>query len=709
MTDPLHDASQLISRHLDGLMTDAEESRLAELMRQDSDVVDLYVRLMQVHGQLTWGAAHSDAPPAAAETPEVADIDLNADSPLPRPVSQRNSRARRQAAWAVPGTLLLLALVFVGVSRWTTSELPQMAEDVPKAIEVRESSSIPEAGDVAVIPSAAPLTPLRFDSLDVPVPQQMVADAVEPPATMPVDDLPSFVAGQVRDDDVVALIDQAISAALSDNGTLPSPPATTAEWTRRVWLTLAGRIPSIDEMSSSAAPLDATDRAAVVDRLLAGSDRSRHLAEVWTRLLVGRSERPQIDRPALQDYLLTAFEENRSWMQVVGELVSAEGRSDENGATNFLLAHLDNQATPATAVTARLFLGEQLQCVQCHHHPFAPDLRQQEYWALNAFFQNARRATVDQSAQPVTGRGRAVVLTDRDEGGMTFFETLSGRQEAVVAAYDGREIAANERVSRRAVLAELLETDSQSRVARAMVNRVWADFFGYGFTTPVDDMGPHATVSHPELLEVLTRAFVASGYDLRRLQRWIALSVAWQRSSQAIAENEHDAPESGSVPLFSRVYPQRMTPEQVYDSIRVAVRAMAGHSATVEPMSDHRRQWVSQFARPYHTDENDEADEFNGSVAQAMVMMNGDDINDAIRQAGEAFLGQQTGSPAPERVLRQVSLAVLTRAPTEQETAVFRRHLSRLRRSDGYETALPRVTEDMLWAYLNSSEFLLIH
>jgi hypothetical protein len=259
------------------------------------------------------------------------------------------------------------------------------------------------------------------------------------------------------------------------------------------------------------------------------------------------------------------------------------------------------------------------------------------------------------------------------------------------------------------MLAEYLATDSQLRVARAMVNRVWADFFGYGFTNPVDDLGPHVVVSHPALLGTLTEAFVSSGYDLQRLQYWIALSDAWQRTSQSTDQNLNDSPENGTIPLFSRVYMRRMTPEQVYDSIRVAVRAVSGQKSIADTESDHRQKWVSQFVRPYNTDENDETDEFNGSVAQAMVMMNGLDINAAIQQAIESSLKNTHLDLSINSVLERVSLAVLTRSPTARESAVFHQQLKRVHRATGIHNALPQVTEDMLWAYLNSSEFLLIH
>ena len=712
------EVARLVSRHIDGVITTADQEQLSRLIEQDSALADIYIAMMQLHGLLMWGANES---PASTVSP--ADIAPDSTRPadscsipvdVPRRRQEQTTRRWRKNRWVawllVPGLMAA-----VGISL-----LPQRPPNVPIVTsESRENellSTSPDAdssvgNDSSLIDNSQPdLPPLQFDSLQ--------ANAAESrnSATMSRDELRSIPDSRFTesfsDQDVVAAINDGIDFSLKENDVLPSPRANDGEWLRRAWLTVGGRIPTLKEMSAFHQQPESTRRRDLVEQLLESADRHRHLAETWTSLLIGRAERDRVNRPALLNFLTEAFATNRPWINVVGDLISAEGRNDENGAANFLLAHLDNQATPATAVTARLFLGEQLQCVQCHNHPFTTGIRQRDYWALNAFFQHTERriAPVDSRQPPEMGSPMIPVsLVDRPQGGMTFFETPSGRQEAVVPEYDGRRIAVDSIRPRRAALAEFLRSDSQSRVARAMVNRVWSQFFRYGFTNPVDDMASHVTVTHREVLDLLTEAFVTSGYDLRRLQKWIALSDAWQRTSQAIDANREDAPESGGPPLFSRVYCQRMSPEQMYDSIRVAIRAVAGQPSPTVDDAEHRRQWVRQFVRPYNTDENDEASEFDGSMAQAMAMMNGPDVNEAVRLASEAVLELDRSTPPVDEVLDRVTLAVLTREPTSGESSVFRRHVKRISRSVGYRQALPQAVEDMMWAYLNSSEFLLIH
>lgn len=714
--ESLHEASRLISRHIDGMMSEAEQSRLATLMKKESAVVELYVDIIGVHGQLTWGAgtttraADSVAQACglvAEKTKRVSTARSRGDRSTGFETAAPAIRRRRNPTgkWLIPMSVVMMAAMAFGIIRINQS--PEITNSVasPKVTGPTDSAVVLDDPVHQPIPQDE-LSPPHLEVIrptspgDPPAAQVEIADAPHRSQIRFPDD--------VSDEQIIAAINGQISKTLVDNEMEPSPRASSEEWTRRAFLTVAGRIPSVHEAQLTLRNSDADSRAKLIEQLLDRPDRSRRLAEVWGSLLVGRSGNPQINRQALQEYLYSAFNTNEPWITMVGELISAEGRSDENGATNFLLAHLDNQATPATAVTSRLFLGEQLQCVQCHDHPFAGEVEQGDYWSFNAFFKHTDLKVVDSVDSTDSASTPALMLTDREAAGMTFYETWNGQQEAVVPSYDGRKIPATSSVPRRAALAEYLATDSRSRVARAMVNRIWANFFGYGFTNPIDDMGPHATISHPELFATLTDAFVASGYDLRRLQKWIALSDAWQCTSQATEANELDAPEAGEVPLFSRVYVRRMAPEQVYDSIRVAIRAVSRQVSEPDGDAGHRREWVNQFVRPYNTDENDEADEFNGSITQAMVMMNGPDVNSAIRQASETLVTHFGQSNSADSVLEQVSLAVLTRHPTESESKVFRQRLLQLGR-DGHEDALVQVTEDMLWAYLNSSEFLLIH
>lgn len=271
--------------------------------------------------------------------------------------------------------------------------------------------------------------------------------------------------------------------------------------------------------------------------------------------------------------------------------------------------------------------------------------------------------------------------------------------------FEGTSINDDADTNRRNELAKLMTLGEKPLVAESFVNRIWDHFFGCGFTRPVDDMGPHNPPSHPELLDHLAREFVASGYDCKQLIRWICLSDAYQRSSRFGKSNEQDNPETGASPLFSRVYVKGMTAEQLYDSLLVATGADKTPLAT----GDHdrrRHEWLQQFVHAFQTDENDESITFESSITQALLMMNSDLTQQALSTDRGTFLEKLVNSRDPEaEKIRRLCLATLTRYPTPKELQSLRRfvHEGATLRSN------PAGWQDAMWAYLNSSEFVLVH
>ena len=699
MSSSRDDVIRLTNLQLERPLDESELQRFNELLRDNDEFVSLYVELVALHGHLLWGAGAAETAPIV--TPEVP-TEVSTDA---RPQTRRTAVVAATILSLLCGCLLFNSVSFtpdVVVEDVPNSRLPGRDPD-PNAVVSQDRQPLPEA--------PLELKPLVLDSLQSPgsPPNDGTGAVIADSTAVP---LPK----DISDAEIVAEIDRLIADTWQQHDLVPSPTASDTEWIRRACLNIVGRIPTLEESTDFLTSNSPRKRQQLINDLMQSSERSSHFAVVWANMLIGRTERRGVNRDKLFEFLYDEFQQNTAWIDTVGELISASGRNDRNGATNFLLAHLNNEATPATAVTARLFLGEQMSCLQCHDHPFTKGVGQSEYWALNAFFKDTDRVTVpvamNGSAVRPSLRNAAWKLVDRRRPErMTFFENRAGQQQAVLPAYDGHVIPEDSTVQRRAELARLLASDSETKVARAMVNRMWAHFFGYGFTNPIDDMGPHSVVSHPELLAYLTKAFVASDYDLQRLMTWVASSQAWQLSSEAYAQDTMDRPEHGEMPLFSRVYVRRMTPEQVYESIRVAVRS-AGQLpvAAAEVSSQHRREWVRQFTRAYETDENDEAVDFDGTIAQAMVMMNGSEVDDAIRQASRAIVkdgGTQVNS-GPQ-ALDRVALAMLTREPTTGEQRVFRRRYRQLAEESLAAVAMPTAVGDMMWAYLNSSEFVLVH
>ena len=517
---------------------------------------------------------------------------------------------------------------------------------------------------------------------------------------------------------IVHVINDELKDGWAVAGLTPSAVASDSEWQRRVMLSLVGRVPHADEVVAFQAEDRPDKRIQLVERLLHDPGYVSHWTTVWSNLLIGRNPPEIVDRDALEDFLANSFAENRPWNEVAFDLIAAVGDSRENGAANFLLAHLNNQAVPATAFTARLFLGTQVQCTQCHDHPFN-DWKQNEFWELNSFFHQTTIAE-HRGRDPKTGTQQMErELVTQAVGGPTFYESRRGVMRVAYPRYRGVVISAEPDVDRRRELARLMTDSDDHRFARAFVNRIWAHLFGAGFTTPVDDMGPHNPPTHPELLEQLTQAFVASGYDFQQLLRWITTSDAYQRTTAFSEDNQSDDPSIGASPWFSRVYVQPMTPEQVYDSLQVLGYARMA-SNDLGRGSDgrarrERREWINSFIFVRETEENDEASTFDGTITRALTMMNGELIDRALAVNSSTFLGrvlQEPGTDADR--INDLCRAALSRNASRKELAAFTRQIQHrrsqaLRTPAAQQAATAEAFQDILWAYLNSNEFILLH
>lgn len=517
------------------------------------------------------------------------------------------------------------------------------------------------------------------------------------------------------DHEIVAFIGEAMNASWAAGKVQPSPSASDAEWCRRAYLRLIGRIPTVEELSAFTADKAADKRMALVDRLLNDEayavEFNRYWATQWSNTLIGRSAALEksdvVSAEGLQKYLRDALAANKPYNKIAHDLIAATGSgqpgaADFNGAANFLLASQNDDATLATARTTRVFLGQQLHCVQCHDHPFNEG-KQQQFWAMNAFF---RQMAVEKKP----GGAR---LVNRDFKGQSgdveeadvFYEQRNGQLKVAYPTFiDGTPISRSGLVSevdRRAALADMVAASDD--LARAMVNRTWAHFLGYGFTKPLDDMGPHNPPSHPEVLERLAKEFKAHGYNTKSLLRWIALSEPFGLSSKIQSTNLADAPQLGTPPLFSHYYTRQMQAEELYDSLVAAAQiAKAGGSQAEKDKA--RLAWLGQFSQSLKTDEGDEEHTFNGTIPQSLMMMNGELMQDAISSEHSALLKRVAESKMqPLEKVDHLFLAAVARKPSKRELDVARQLIAT------HNGDVNEALSDIWWALLNSNEFILDH
>ena len=195
-------------------------------------------------------------------------------------------------------------------------------------------------------------------------------------------------------------IDQMIQQGWEEASIKPSPIAPDAEFMRRAYLDLLGRIPNIDEATGFLQSKDPGRRVKLVEYLLNHPDFAKNFANQWMVTLIGRQNQGRmIDRPALAAWLRRQFSEDRPWNEVAYDLITAKGSNKENGAVNFPLAHMEFGAVPLTSVTTRVFLGQHIQCTQCHDHP-SNEWRQADFWGINAFFAGLKSEKIRSANAP---------------------------------------------------------------------------------------------------------------------------------------------------------------------------------------------------------------------------------------------------------------------------------------------------------------------
>jgi len=529
----------------------------------------------------------------------------------------------------------------------------------------------------------------------------------------------------------VKFINEQVAALWADASLQPSPTATDSEWCRRVYLDLVGRVPSVKELDAFLTNSSPTKKADLVARLLGDEyvdEYARHFTDVWTTILIGRDvENERVSRPGMRQYLRRAFSKNLPYDRFMDELVTATGvnanrqeLSGFNGAVNFLSGKMEEMGVEngvqATAKTAQVFLGLQVQCTQCHNHPFNKG-KQNQFWELNAFFRQTRALRKREGTQDV----QWVELVDEDfagEGGNPeeaelFYELRNGIMKVAYPVFvDGTEISKSGYLpgamsdgtpygaNRRRELAQLIK--GSPYFTKAIVNRMWGHFLGYGLTKPVDDLGDHNPPSHPELLDGLAERFRENSFDLKEVARWIVLSQPYSLSSRSTAANKGDDPSLGERPKFTHFYVRQMQAEQLYESLLTATQA--DQTSRSEDAAKKKDEWLAQFVIAFGTDEGDDSTTFNGSIPQALMMFNGDLIKQATSTGKGGFLDQvATSGMSPAQKIDVLYKAALARVPSAKERQVATALLG-ARKGD-----VAAALQDVWWSVLNSNEFIINH
>ena len=436
-------------------------------------------------------------------------------------------------------------------------------------------------------------------------------------------------------------IDRALSASWAAARVEPAAAADDAEFMRRVYLDLTGKIPSVERARTFLADAAPDKRQRLIDELLSGAVYAAHFANTWREfLLAGTNPDLRSSVPELESWLRLRFAANTPYDQLAAELIAASYVGSSRRARQTVatipspIAYFQaNERKPErlAASMATVFLGVQVQCAQCHDHPFAK-WRQSDFWSLAAFFRGVEA--------PAAGDAMAVALVDSfDRGGLPI---PGGKTTATPRFLDGVEPTWTPELANRAALAQWMSRPDNPFFARAAVNRVWAQFFGRRLAPPPDSL-ESAPAGHAELLQELAGQFVASGYDLKQLVRAIVLSRAYQLSSKSATLQGEQAIYFAAMPV------RRMTADQLYDSLVQATgfyEAPAARSQQPFQADSARVDFRSKFA-----EETAEASETQTSIVQALALMNGRLTRDATSVENSKTRARETRRMGPSSPL----------------------------------------------------------
>jgi hypothetical protein len=480
-------------------------------------------------------------------------------------------------------------------------------------------------------------------------------------------------------------IDRAILERLVADKVTPAPLADDAEFLRRAYLDITGVIPPADKVVAFLDSKQTDKRARLIDELLASPAYGRHMADVWQELLMAQQDllTQGLQLQPLADWFARDFNANTPWDQQVTELLTSTGTQEQSGANTFYLGH--RSPDRVTDTVCRTLLGIQLQCAQCHDHPYT-GWKRTEYWGMAAFF-----AKVDDGAPKKLSKGPTPRIV---EASTVLKKRLPDSALVLPPKFlEGAAPKLDSTKPYRPVLARWLTSADNPYFARAMVNRLWAQFLGRGLVHPVDNLMKDNPPSHPELFEALTQQFIRSGFDVKYLVRAICNTQAYQRASAPPGRSaESDV-------LFASMAIKPLTPHQLYDSLAAVLGPstdpIKGQGKKYQGPRPGPRTAFVDFFRP---GEGADPNEYPAGIPQALRLMNA-----GWTAKTSAFVTRTVKSGPPARNIEMLFLATLSRRPTAAETERLEKYLRANPRNP------TKAYADMLWALLNSSEFALNH
>jgi hypothetical protein len=554
------------------------------------------------------------------------------------------------------------------------------------------------------------------------------------------------------------MIDRLVALQTSDYDKLAAPLCSDEEFVRRVWLDLAGSIPTPADARQFLADADPDKRAKLIDRLLSSPEYARHMQRVFDLMLMRRLPQKHVPVAEWEKFLRDSFAENRPWDEIVREMLTADGSdAARRGPARFYLDR-DGDVNEITRDIGKLFLGADLQCAQCHNHPSIDDYKQSHYYGISAFYV---RSFV------MTDKEKRVVFAEKADGEATFesvFEirdkVSKGPKTTAPRLFEGMSISEPKfekiedayivkpddkdktlrpvpRFSRRIKFAEFIASADNRRFCRTTANRLWALMFGRGIVHPVELDHSENPPSHPLLLAMLTEELAAQHLDIKLFLREIALSKTYQRSSRRESADPNQPAANDS--LFTQTILKPLSPDQFALSVMQATGETDVHrqainpdalelddqlkaklkSGQVEPdnqpliskaietelhknLLSHEQRFVQLFGgEPGHPPEG-----FESTTDQVLFVANDSVMMGFLRPRAGNLADRLLKLPEdnPQQIAEELFLSTLTRRPTADDIADVTSYLA-----GQAGPARAAAVQDLIWAAISSSEFRFNH
>jgi Protein of unknown function (DUF1553)/Protein of unknown function (DUF1549)/Bacterial Ig-like domain (group 2) len=500
----------------------------------------------------------------------------------------------------------------------------------------------------------------------------------------PLADIPGFTPNN--------RVDELAVAKWKKLGLKPSELCDDATFIRRITVDLCGRLPTVAETRAFLDDKTADRRAKLIDKLLDSGDYPAYFAMKWGAIL-RNSNLAGADQAAVafHNWLKDMIARNRPYDEFVRGIVAAAGEWQDAPAVNWLWQNRDDQLHMVTADVAEIFLGTRLQCAKCHHHPYER-WSQADYYGFAGFFTRLGRKDFGQpppyyaSATPTTG------VKDPTTGKTPEPKFLDGPLGKFGPDDDPRH-----------ALVDWMAKPDNPFFAKALANRMWGHFLGRGLVDQVDDIRETNPASNPELLDFLAKDFIEHKFDVKHVIRTILNSRVYQLSAEPTDDNKHDRQN------FARYYARRMPAEVFLDAVnstcgtKGGFQGVSANARAIDlPHEGFGSYFLDTFDRPKRVTVCECERSTGATLGQVLLLANSEEIENKIADGNGRVAKFFKDKKSAADMVEELYLIALSRRPTAGEAKRLTEYIDSAKDKQ-------RATEDVLWALLNTREFMFNH